>query len=228
MPRCRFGALVSWKLASRRARARVPRRDRARARVSPPPSKSPIAGLALRSPNPAAAYAESAPALRSRDLDCGLVTLVHGDRNVVIGIVRPVLALEQKQPGRPRGGRGSGSGRQESSAVRRAGACFCRPSRSPLSSTDNCCWSSYALCRISPSRVSTRPAPTASRVGKGVRRAACGGIVTRLQLRGTGSLRLSRRSPPLGIAGVHLRHLLSAIGQSAATTPVSRRLLKSR
>jgi hypothetical protein len=31
-----------------------------------------------------------------------------------------------------------------------------------------------------------------------------------------------------GIAGVHLRHLLSAIGQLAATAPVSRRLLKSR
>ena len=31
--------------------------------------------------------------------------------------------------------------------------------------------------------VSTRPAPTAPRVGKGVPRAACGGIVTRLQLR---------------------------------------------
>ena len=49
-----------------------------------------------------------------------------------------------------------------------------------------------------------------------------------LLVRGTGSLRLSRRSPPLGIAGVHLRHLLSAIGQLAATAPVSRRLLKSR
>jgi hypothetical protein len=33
---------------------------------------------------------------------------------------------------------------------------------------------------------------------------------------------------PLGIAGVDLRHLLSAIGQSAAMAPVSRRLLKSR
>jgi hypothetical protein len=32
----------------------------------------------------------------------------------------------------------------------------------------------------------------------------------------------------LGVAGVHLRHLLSAIGQLAATEPVSRRLLKSR
>src|SRR5580693_3909675 len=43
---------------------------------------------------------------------------------------------------------------------------------------------------VSPIRVTARPAPTASRVGKGGARAACDGIVTRLQLRGTGSLRL--------------------------------------